>query len=70
MTINNIQNRPLSFTDHRLAYALCHNSGEIIQIFTTKSSALYMLTEYSHGDTIYEVAMIKDKIVAVYNEVV
>lgn len=69
MNINDITSKPTIFRDLKSSYALCDDTGLIIQIYTELASAKYMLTSYQFGVKIYEVVKDKSAIISVLGEV-
>lgn len=70
MNINDIKPKPCIFKNFKTVYAICDNKGYIIRIYTTKDSALYMLTQLEIDGIIYEVVCDnKGKIVSNLGEI-
>jgi hypothetical protein len=69
MNINEYTSKPTMFKDLKSSFVLCHESGEIIQMFTELRSAKYMLTEHNMGSKIFEIVEQKGKIISNLGEI-
>lgn len=63
MNINDIVSQPTSITSVSLQYAHVDSGDNIVQIYTTRQSASYMVTLL--GGYVLEVFTIKNKILAI-----
>lgn len=63
MNINDIVSKPTSMTSATLQYAHVDSSDNIVQIYTTRQSAAYMVSLM--GGYVLEVFTIKNKILSI-----
>jgi hypothetical protein len=52
------------FSGQKSKFVICDNLGNVLDTFVDLNSAKYMLTNYNLGDSIYEVVIYKNKIIA------
>jgi hypothetical protein len=66
MNINDITSQPTSMTSASLQYAHVNSNDNIVQIYTTRQSASYMVSLM--GGYVLEVFAVKNKILAIGDE--
>ena len=63
MNINDITSQPTTFTSASLQYAQVDSNDNIVQVYTTRQSASYMVS--LSGGYVLEVFTIKNKILSI-----